>query len=79
MTEIEFPKPICCKCNKEVEEMKRYHKPETIQEVFTVKCHGETEETILDKFDIHMAINIHPGFAFVQTALPFENNFIICD
>jgi len=54
----------CAKCSKPVDKMDSIFNHMTSDYIFTVYCHGETEQTVLNVSDIVNAVSIDCTVAF---------------
>lgn len=61
---LQFTLPTCARCGRDVDEMSMYSDELRHEEVFQVRCHGETEETRLTHSDLVNAASIGKGIAF---------------
>lgn len=57
---------FCAKCGKPVDKMDSQFNPFTGDYLFTVHCHGKTEQTILTRNEIANALSIDCTVAFKE-------------
>lgn len=67
---MEAERPICAKCGKPVERMRRQVDPSSGDVIFDVFCHGETDRTIIYRDELEDGpIKLFAGVAFTQGGL----------
>lgn len=66
-------KPICAKCQKEVDYMECSRNYANYTNRYIVKCHGEVQEVSLTDFDIDESLSIKPGIAFDNNILQISS------
>lgn len=56
--------PWCALCNRPVEGMLAWDDYSTMERVFTVRCHGATEQVRINRLDLSSGMTVEPGVAF---------------
>ena len=64
-----FPKPMCAKCGKPVDELEVTPNNLTMQVEFTVKCHGEYQTANIDQFSLMNGSVLEIGPVFTEKAV----------
>ena len=58
--------PMCAICGKTVDKMTLHDDFNAHRKIFTVFCHGDRQESVLDDWMVVNATNIEVGLAFNQ-------------
>jgi len=66
MSEVKIP--WCARCGHPVAEILRYYDSRTMEAVFTVRCHGESQTVRLDRDTLYNA-SIEMAAAFGELSL----------
>lgn len=58
--------PLCAVCNKPVESMESWYEHTSMNKVFRVQCHGQTEMAVLSDETIEDCDSVRMGQAFID-------------